>query len=74
MAYDLYGTWSNPKKAENHAPLYRRSWDTQPLNANDVVELLLNLGASKDKIILGIIIQISMQLLKALVKFLKKCI
>ena len=34
QAYDLHGTWSNPKKAENHAPLYERSWDKQPLNAN----------------------------------------
>ena len=35
MSYDFHGTWDNPKKADNHAPLYSRSWDTNPpLTAN----------------------------------------
>ena len=35
MSYDLHGTWDSPKRADNHAPLYARSWDSQPpLTAN----------------------------------------
>ena len=34
MAYDFHGPWDNPKKAENHAPLYKRSWDTKDLNVD----------------------------------------
>ena len=30
MSYDFHGTWDNPKIADNHAPLYARSWDTNP--------------------------------------------
>ena len=30
MSYDLHGAWDSPKRADNHAPLYARSWDSQP--------------------------------------------
>ena len=34
MAYDLHGSWDADKRAENHAPLYKRTWDTKDLNVD----------------------------------------
>ena len=52
MAYDLHGSWE--KTADHHAPLYPRSWDTEKLNCDDTVNLMMQLGAPAEKIVLGI--------------------
>ena len=51
MAYDLHGSWEST--ADHHAPLYARPWDTEQLNCDFSVDLLIKLGAPSTKLVLG---------------------
>lgn len=53
MAYDLHGSWE-ASKADHHAPLYKRNWDTTNLYVDAAVQTLLDMGAPANKLVLGI--------------------
>ena len=51
----MHGSSWEPTKADHHAPLYKRSWDTDPtLNCNGSVNYWISHGASPSKLNMGI--------------------
>ena len=51
----MHGSSWEPTKADHHAPLYKRSWDTDPtLNCNGSVNYWISQGASPSKLNMGI--------------------
>jgi chitinase len=55
MEYDMHGSSWEPSKADHHAPLYKRAWDTDPtLSCNGSVSFWISQGASPSKLNMGI--------------------
>jgi chitinase len=52
MTYDMHGSWES--QADNHAPLYKRSWETTDNNVDYIINYWISKGASPSKINLGI--------------------
>ena len=51
----MHGSSWEPSKSDHHAPLYKRSWDTDPtLSCNGSVSYWISQGASPSKLIMGI--------------------
>ena len=51
MAYDYHGSWDGV--TDHHSPLYRRSFQTDDLDASSTIHYWLDHGASAEKLILG---------------------
>lgn len=52
MTYDYHGSWET--RADNPAPLYKRSWDTTNLWVDFTVSYWISKGATPSKLVLGI--------------------
>ena len=53
MFYEMHGTWDS--WADNSAPLYKRSWETNPtINIDYIVKYYISKGLAPSKIVMGI--------------------